>query len=123
MFLFGLRNAVATVSHHVARRMVLPTTNNEFVGMIEHVMESLHNLLTEEVGSSSSSDSSRESHHPSWECFMTGTPEGHVESISMEEATLVGNISDETEGETEVPPHMGVEQLRAQKREIDEAGQ
>ena len=53
---------------------------------------------------------------------MVGTPEGHVESISEEEATPPGNLSGETEGETAAPPRMGVEQLRAQKREIDEAG-
>ena len=47
---FSLCNAAATVSHLVARRMVLPLANNEFVGVIEHVIESLHNLLTEEPG-------------------------------------------------------------------------
>jgi len=62
---FCLRNTAATVSHLVARRMVLPPANNEFMGVIEHVTESLHNLLTEEPGLSSDSDSSRGSHHPS----------------------------------------------------------
>ena len=121
-FPFGLRNAAATISHLVARRMVLPPTNNEFVGVIEHIMESLHNLLTEEPGSSSGSDSSRGSHHPSRDCFMMGTPEGHVESISMKEATPAGNLNDETEGEIAAPPRVGVEQLKARKREIEEAG-
>ena len=54
---------------------------------------------------------------------MTGTPEGHVESISAEETTLASNLGDGTEGEKAIPPHIGVEQLRAQKREIDEARQ
>ena len=72
--------------------------NNEFMGMIESITESLHDLLVEEPGLDSSSNSSRGSHHPSQECFMVGTPEGHVESISTEEATLVGNLSDGTEG-------------------------
>ena len=40
---------------------------------------------------------------------MVGTTEGHVKSIPTEEATLVGNLDDETEGETVAPPHMGVE--------------
>ena len=53
---------------------------------------------------------------------MVGTPEGHVESISTEEATPVGNLGGETEGGTATPPCVGVEQLRAQKREIEEAG-
>ena len=42
---------------------------------------------------------------------MMGTPEGYVESISMEEATLVGNLGGKTKGERGAPPHMGVEQL------------
>ena len=46
---------------------------------------------------------------------MAGTPEGHVESISAEEATLTGNPNDEIEGGMVTPPHVGVEQLRAQK--------
>ena len=54
---------------------------------------------------------------------MAETPEGHVESVSTEETTPAGNLSDRIEGGTMAPPHIGVEQLRAQKREIDEAGQ
>ena len=91
--------------------------------MVESVTESLHGLLTKEPGLDSGSDSSRGSHHPSRECFMVGTPEGQVESISMEEATPIGNLSGKTEGETAAPPHVGVEQLRAQKQEINEARQ
>ena len=115
---FGLRNAVATVSHLVARRMVLLPANNGFMGVIEHITESLHNLLTEGPGSSSSSDSSRGSQHPSWECFMAGTPEGNVESILAEEVTPMGNLGNETKGETAAPPCIGVEQPKAQQWEI-----
>ena len=42
---FGLRNAAGTISHHVAQRMIPPPTNDEFMGVIEHVMESFHDLL------------------------------------------------------------------------------
>ena len=52
---------------------------------------------------------------------MTGTPEGHIESIPAEEATPVGNLGDETEGDTTAPPRMGVEQLKARQREIEKA--
>ena len=52
---------------------------------------------------------------------MMGTPEGHIESVPMEEATSVGNLGDETEGEIAAPPRMGVEQLKARQREIEEA--
>ena len=52
---------------------------------------------------------------------MMGTPKGHVESIPAEEATLMGNLGDKTEGETGAPPRMGVEQLKARQRDIEEA--
>ena len=65
MFLFGLRNTAATACHLVALRKVQPPTDSEFVGVIEHDTESIHKLLTEEPESSSSSESSRGSHHPS----------------------------------------------------------
>ena len=38
MLPFGLRNAVATISHLVAQCTILSPTNNEFMGMIESVM-------------------------------------------------------------------------------------
>jgi hypothetical protein len=78
MLPFGLRNAAATVSHLVAQRMVPPPTNDEFMGVIKHVVESFQNLMVEELELLSSSNSSRGSHHPSRECFMMGTPEGHI---------------------------------------------
>jgi len=113
VLLFGLRNAAATVSHLVAQRMFPPPMNDEFVGVIEQVVKSFHDLLVEEPESLSSSDSSRGSHHPSYECFMTGTLEGHIESIHKEEATSANNPDDEVEGETAAPPRMRVEQLIA----------
>ena len=118
---FGLRNAAETVSHLVARCMVFSPVNNEFMGVIEHVMESFHDLLIEEPESPSGSNSSRESHHPSHECFMIGTPEGHIESIHEEEATLTNDLNDEAERETVTPPRMQVEQLKARHQELEEA--
>ena len=53
---------------------------------------------------------------------MEQTSEGHIESTSEKEVTPAGNLSDGTKGGAVAPPHVGVEQ-RAQKREIDEAGQ
>ena len=103
--------------------MCPPPTDDEFMGMADYIVESFHDLLAGDSESIFGSNSSRGSHHPSWECFMTGTPEGHVESISVDEATLVGNLGDGTKGGTAAPPHVGVEQLRAQKREIDKARQ
>ena len=108
-FPFDLRNAVATAGHLVALRMVQPPTDSEFVGVIEHDMESLHKLLTEEPESSSSSDSSMGSHHPSRKCFMAETSEGHVESVSEGEATPTANPDVRTGGEAAAPSHVRME--------------
>ena len=76
-------------------------------------MESFHDLLAEEPESLSGSNSSRGSHHPSRECFMTGTPEGHVKSIHEEEATPTNDLDDEIEGDAGALPRLRVEQLKA----------
>ena len=103
-FPFGLRNAATTVSHLVAQHAIPSPTNNEFMGMIESVTESLHSLLVEGLGSDSGSDSGRGCHHPSRECFMAETSEGHVESASEKEVTPAGNLGDGTKGEQR--PHL-----------------
>ena len=122
-FPYGLRNAAAIACHLMALLMVQTPTNSEFVGVIEHDVESLHKLLIEEPESSSSSNSSRGSHHPSRECFMAETSEGHVESVSEGEATPTHNPDARAGGEAAAPPHVRMEQLRARKLEIDDAGQ
>ena len=65
--------------------------------MTEYVTKSFHDLLAGASESPSSSDSSRGSHHRSRECFVAGTPEGHVESIHEEEATLTNDLDDKVE--------------------------
>ena len=62
MLLSGLRNAAETVGHLVAQRTPPSPTNNKFVGMIKYVVKSFHDLLTGELESPSSSNSSRGSH-------------------------------------------------------------
>ena len=79
--MFDLHNAADIVGHLVAQRMHPFPTNNEFVGMTECIVESFHDLLTEDLESLSNFDSNRGSHHPLRECFMAGTPEGRVESV------------------------------------------
>ena len=54
---------------------------------------------------------------------MAETSEGHVESASEKEVTPTGNLGDGTKGGAAAPPHVGVEPLRARKREIDKARQ
>ena len=117
---FGLHNAAETDGHLVARRTPPSPVNDEYMGVIKHVAESFHDLLAEEPELPSGSDSSRGSHHPSRECFMIGTPEGHVESIYEEEATPKNDLDDDAEGEIVAPPRMRVEQLKAQHQEIEE---
>ena len=52
---------------------------------------------------------------------MTGTPKGHVKNIHEEEATPMNDLDDEVKGETGVPPHLRVEQLKARHLELEEA--
>jgi len=118
---FGLRNAAETVSHLVVQRMISSLVNDNFVGVIEHITESFHDLLVEESESPSSSYSSRGSHYPSRECFMTGTPKGHVESIHEEEATPTNDLDGEVKVDAGAPPRLRVEQLKAQHLELEEA--
>ena len=93
-----LRNVTETVGHLVAQCTPPPPMNDEFMGMIEYIMESFHDLLAGELESPSDSDSSRGSHHPSRECFMAGTPEGYIESIHEGGATPMDDLDDKVEG-------------------------
>ena len=83
--------------------------NDKFVGMIEYVVESFQDLLTEDSESLSDSNFGRGSHHPSWECFMAGTPEGRIESIHEGGATPPNDLNDKVEGDVEAPPRLRVE--------------
>jgi len=89
--------------------MVQPPTDSEYVRVVEHDPETLYGLLAEEPESSSSSDSSKGSHHPSRECFMTQTPEGHVQSVSGEETTPTGNPDARIKAATAAPSHVRME--------------
>ena len=117
----GLRNAARTVSHLVAQRMHPSPTNDEFMGMTEYVTESFHGLLTGDSESLSDSDSSRGSHHPSRECFMVGTPKGHVENIHEGGATPPNDLDNKVEEDAGALPRMWVEQLRVRHQELEDA--
>jgi len=88
-------------------------TNNEFMGVTEYIAESFYDLLVGETELPSTSNSNRGSHHPSRECFMVGTSDGHVKSIHEKEATPMNDLNDEVEGEAGAPPCLRVEQLKA----------
>ena len=94
--------------------------NDKFVGMTEYVVESFHDLLARESESPSDSDSSRGSHHPSQECFMSGTSEGYIKSIHEGGVTPTDNLDDEVEADAGAPPRLRVEQLRAWHQELEE---
>ena len=121
MLPLGLHNATETIGHLVVQHTPSFPMNGEFMGMTEYVTECFHDLLIEESKSPSSSDSSRGSHHPSRECFMVGTPEGHVESIHEGEATPTNDFDDDVERDVGAPPHLRVEQLKARHQELEEA--
>jgi hypothetical protein len=92
-FSFGLHNAAETVGHLIAQCTCPSSTDSEFVGMIDYVIESFYDLLAGDFEEISDSDSSRGSHHPSRECFITEGPhhaktlEGHVASIHEGDVT------------------------------------
>ena len=88
------------------------------MGMTDYVVESFHDLLTEDSETISYSDFSRGSYHPSRECFMVGTPKGCVESVYEGGATPMDDPDDEVEGVAGAPPRLRVEQLRARHKEI-----
>jgi hypothetical protein len=75
-FLFGLHNSVRAIDYLIAQRMHPPSADDEFMGMMDYVVESFHDLLTRDSEMISDSDSSGGSHQPSCECFMADTPEG-----------------------------------------------
>jgi hypothetical protein len=56
--------------------------NDEFMGMADFFMESTHDLPAGDSESISGFASSEGSHHPSQECFMAETSEGHISSAS-----------------------------------------
>jgi hypothetical protein len=71
------------------------------MGMADFFVELIHDLLTSDSESISGSAFSERSHHPSRECFMLETSEGHVSSTS-----------DSGKTPQEVPVHAGVGGVR-----------
>jgi len=73
----SLHNALQTLDS-LAVGVRMPTLDDiEFVGMADHVENSINNIFSDsEIYSESGS--SEGSHHPSRECFMAGTPDGNI---------------------------------------------
>jgi hypothetical protein len=79
---FSLHNATETIASFVAQHLCPLPADSEFVGMANYIMDSIHNLLESGSKTFSNSNSSGGSHHPSRECFMAETSDGHVSSTS-----------------------------------------
>jgi len=77
-FLPGPGNAARRTRHHMAHHVITHPGGTEIVGMAEFTSASDVDLLETDSSLGSNSDSSCGNHHPSRECFMAGTPEGHV---------------------------------------------
>jgi hypothetical protein len=86
--------------------MHLSLADEEFVGMVDYLVESIHDLLTGDSETISDSNSSRGSHHPLHECFMADTPGGHEKSIHEREVTPPADLDNEVEGDARVPPRL-----------------
>ena len=81
----------------------LSTTNIEFMGMTDYVLESFYDLIMEGSETVSNSDSGRWSHHPSRECFVAEIRDVHDEGVHGGEATPSNGQDDEAEGEARAP--------------------
>jgi hypothetical protein len=87
VFPYGLHNTAQVIECHVAWLSSLPPASDEFVGMADFFMELIHDPLASDSESISGFASSEGSHHPSRECFMVETSEGHISSASHSNKT------------------------------------
>jgi len=78
-FPFGMENATQCMHRHMVQHGPTHPNDSELVGMVELVADSDDDLLAEDSLLGSDTRSCTGSHHPSLECFVTGTPEGYVE--------------------------------------------
>jgi hypothetical protein len=123
----GLRNAVGTVASLVARGHMPTPDDIEFVGMVNHIRDSIFDILSTNSGSISDSCSSKRGYDPMRECFMPNTPEGHVSCMGDSGETPKG-IS--ARAAVSAPPRLDQprlgqlrecqEQIREAQRELEE---
>jgi hypothetical protein len=88
----GFRNAAGTVASLVARGQMTTPNDIEFVGMVNHIRDSIFDILSTDSGSISDSCSSERGYDPMRECFMPSTPEGHISSTGDSGENPGGNI-------------------------------
>lgn len=108
--------------------------DDEFVGMADYAIESIHDLLRAGSKSLSGSHSGDGSHHPSRECFLVEIRGGHVSSASGMEGdpreapahvptdrAVVPHPSAPTASAPPLQRRLWLEQLQARQRELDES--
>jgi hypothetical protein len=132
VFPYGLRNAAQIVERHMARCF---RTNDEFVGMANYIVESIHDLLVSDSESISDFVSSQGSYHPSRECFMADivdnphrkAPRRACHECQQQHLSW-GNGTPSHPADrrgavanTEVPPRQRMDQLRERQQELETA--
>jgi hypothetical protein len=103
-YLFGLRNATETIASFMAQRLCPLLAGSDFVGMADHIVDSIHDFLESGSETFFDSNSSEGSHHPSRECFMVEISDGHVSSASDSGDTLREVPVRAVAGGARVPP-------------------
>jgi hypothetical protein len=73
---------VETIASFMAQCLCPFSADNEFVKVVDYIVDSIHDLLGSDSETFFDSSSSRGSHHPSQECFMAETSNGHFSSAS-----------------------------------------
>jgi hypothetical protein len=118
-FPFGLHNAAEDAHHLAAAPLGSSPTDGEFVGMMDYISESFHDLLAGESKAIYNSGSSEGSHHPSRECFMADVPKRYVEDVHSGE-TPPNGPNNGARKRSRAPPPARLEQLRELQRELEE---
>jgi hypothetical protein len=99
--------------------MIPSFADDEFMGMADYIVESFHDLLAGDSEAIFDSDSSGGSHHPSHECFIEGTAEGHIKSVRDGGATLLAGSDGEVKGDARVLPRLRISHLLPLANERD----
>lgn len=125
-FPFGLCNAAVTVASLVARGHMPTPADIEFIGMADHVVDSIYNILSSGSETLFDSDSSAGSHHLSRECFMVEVSEGQdvLESTPQETLAHTGRVPLQPTPAASAPPRLNqpcLEQLQVRQQELEEA--
>lgn len=93
-----------------------PPTSNELASMADHLVESIHSLLVDDLGEFSDFGSNHGSYHPSRECFMANSVDLKITSDGEETSQTSEHV-----GDNESSQQLTMQQLLERQRELDEA--